>query len=139
MENREIIERLEKENEYLRSFQANVVNELTRVINGNKRLIADIIGKPYIDIATLDYDPLDMLIELGFIKSDEKNDSNVKGLITWINKDVKDSLNRSQFKEIVSKVVWLDSQGKVKEKIPYLKSSLKKEITGEKEKASQTV
>ena len=139
MENREIIERLEKENEFLKGLQANFVNEITRVINGNKRLIADIIGKPYIDITTLDYEPLDVLIELGFITSDEKNDSNVKGLITWINKDVKDSLNRSQFKEIVSKVVWLDSQGKVKEKIPYLKSSLKKEITGEKEKASQTV
>lgn len=139
MEHKAIIEKLEQQNETIEKITASLGREIVNIgniRNNNKKIIAELKGKPYIDIENLDYNPLKELLNNGFISSEETNTNGVKGLITWIEKDIKPTLTRKEFNKVVYNVVTADKNGKVKDKIPYLKTSLKREVEG-KRKAEQ--
>lgn len=139
MEHKAIIEKLEQQNETIEKITASLGREIVNIgniRNNNKKIIAELKGKPYIDIENLDYNPLNELLNNGFISSEETNTNGVKGLITWIEKDIKPTLTRKEFNKVVYNVVTADKNGKVKDKIPYLKTSLKREVEG-KQKAEQ--
>lgn len=131
MDNSTMIEMLEKQNadiEKITNALSEQIVTIGAIRNSNKRLIAELKGKSYIDINEVDYDPLNELVTNKFIKYEDKNDPNVKGLLTWINNDIKGRLNRREFNHVVMNVVTADKNGKVNNKIPYFMTSLKREI-----------
>lgn len=131
MDNSTMIEMLEKQNadiEKITNALSEQIVTIGAIRNSNKRLIAELKGKSYIDINEVDYDPLNELVTNKFIKYEDKNDPNIKGLLTWINNDIKGRLNRREFNHVVMNVVTADKNGKVNNKIPYFMTSLKREI-----------
>lgn len=140
MDNKTIIEKLEQQNANIEKITEMLGQQLVNIgviKNNNKKIIAELEGKAYLDLGETDYNTLTELLNNGFIRRDETETNGVKGLITWIDKDIKQHLRRTEFNRVVKNVVTAEKNGKVKDKIPYLKTSLKRAIEG-KEKATET-
>lgn len=139
MNNEKVIEALEQQNEAIKGITERLGREIVNIDLiriSNIKAIAELKGKPFIDITNLNYDVKEVLKEAGYMDASEQNTNGIKGLLTWIDKDIKGKLNRREFIKVVSNVVTADKNGKVKDKIPYLKTSLKRAIE-QKEKATQ--
>lgn len=140
MDNKTIIEKLEQQNANIEKITEMLGQQLVNIgviKNNNKKIIAELEGKAYLDLGETDYNTLTELLNNGFIRRDETETNGVKGLITWIDKDIKQHLRRTEFNRVVKNVVTAERHGNVKDKIPYLKTSLKRAIEG-KEKAIET-
>lgn len=140
MDNKNIIEKLEQQNANIEKISEMLGQQIVNIgiiKNNNKRIIAELTGKPWEDLGDTYYNALDELIYNGFITREETETNGVKGLITWIEKDIKPHLKRTEFNQVVKNVVTADKHGKVKDKIPYIKTSLKRAIEG-KEKTTET-
>lgn len=140
MDNKQIIEKLEQQNANIDKITEMLGQQIVNIgviRNNNKKIIAELTGKPWEDLGDTYYNATDELIYNGFITRAETETNGVKGLITWIDKDIKGHLKRKEFSQVVKNVVTAEKNGKVKDKIPYLKTSLKRAIEG-KEKATET-
>lgn len=139
MNNEKVIEALEQQNEAIKGISERLGRELVNIDLiriSNIKAIAELKGKPFIDITNLNYDVKDVLKEAGYMTaSEQETNGSIKSLLTWIEKDIKGKLNRKEFLKVVSNVVTADKNGKVKDKIPYLKTSLKRAVE-QKEKAT---
>ena len=140
MDNKTIIEKLEQQNANIEKITEMLGQQLVNIgviKTNNKKIIAELEGKAYLDLGETDYNTLTELLNNGFITREETETNGVKGLITWIEKDIKPHLKRTEFNQVVKNVVTADKHGKVKDKIPYIKTSLKRAIEG-KEKTTET-
>lgn len=138
MDNKQIIERLEKQNANIEKIADILGKQLVDIgilRAENKRIIAEIQGKSYLNLGETSYNTATELLNNGFITTDEINTNGIKGLITWIDKDIKKHLRRTEFNQVVKNVVIANKHGKVNDKIPYLKKSLKRAVE-DKEKAT---
>lgn len=138
MNNEKVIEALEQQNELIKSITERLGREIVTIDTlriQNIKTISALRGKPFIDITNLDYNTVETLKEAGYMTAGEQETSGIKGLLTWIEKEIKGNLTKREFIRVVSNVVTADKNGKVKDKIPYLKTSLKRAIE-QKEKAT---
>lgn len=141
MDNKAIIEKLERQNAYIEKITEMLGQQIVNIGNvraNNKKIISELRGKPYLELGETGYNITTELLNNEFITSDEIETNGVKGLITWIEKDIKEHLKRSEFNRVVKNVVIADRNGKVKDKIPYLKTSLKREIESKSKSDQQT-
>ena len=140
MDNRAIVEKLKRQNADIDKIAETLGQQLVNISTikaNNKKIIAELTGKKYLELGETDYNVLTELLNNGFITRDEAETNGVKGLLTWIDKDIKQHLKRSDFNQVVKNVVTAERHGKVKDKIPYIKTSLKRAVEG-KNKAPET-
>ena len=138
MNNETMIERLERQNEAIDNIKQRSGRELAEIDIiriQNKQTIEELKGNEAIALNSTDYDPAETLIAAGFMGDDELDTIGIKGLLSWINKDVKEKLTKREFRRVASCVVVAESNGRVRDKVPYLKTSLKRAIE-EKEAAT---
>lgn len=70
------------------------------------------------------FDSKQLLIASGFFNSEEAEGNQAKGLYTFISY-YSNQMTEEQFKGIVKRVLEFQAKGKVREKVPYLKNSIK--------------
>ena len=73
------------------------------------------------------FDSKRLLIASGFLTEEEAEGKQAKGLYTFISY-YSNQISEEQFKGIVKRVLEFQAKGKVREKIPYLKNSIKNYI-----------
>lgn len=69
-----------------------------------------------------------MLLECGFFNAAELETVDGKGLITWIRETIKPELPKDRIKETIKRVAIIHKKSPRDNKIPYLKSCLKREV-----------